>query len=351
MEGNSMANERMKVSIEKEPILKHEKCLYKMNATYDVNLIADIIGEFTDSKESYKQNWQEVDKAADSAVKKVMEISTEVRMNFQAFGCTAFSVKDTKNTVYMGRNYDFAEDTSCICVECMPKRLEKEKSPYRSIAFAALANLKGVDDPTTCNEEALMLLPFMCLDGINEKGVSIAVLVVDIKAGVGETRQNQYYSNVFTTLALRYVLDWADSTESAIGLLQALNMFATGGLDYHFFISDATGDSRVVEYNYKKKTMRDFTVTGTKAATNFYVFDKETFGHGHGRYKTVMNNLKIEKLSRNDLWRTLMDTSQTYEEGNTTSNTQWSILFNNTEKSAEIAIQKNFCDKHTIYVN
>lgn len=347
-----MANKRMNVSIAKEALIEHDGfSLYQMNANYDSNLVKDIIGCFTQMKKSYQDDLGEVDKAADSSVKGILGIETEAKMDFRSFGCTAFSAKDSNGVSYMGRNYDFAINTSCICVKCEPKRFSDKKQPFKSIAFAALSNLQGVKDPTTCDEGALMLLPFMCLDGINEKGVSIAVLVVDIKDGVGVTHQKEKEINIFTTLAIRYVLDWAESTESAIALLQNLNMYAVGGMDYHFFISDAACDSRVVEYNYKKKTMRDFTVTRTKAATNFYVFDKETFGHGHGRYKTVMNNLKIEKLSRNDLWRTLMDTSQTYEEGNTTSNTQWSILFNNTEKSAEIAIQKIFLDKHTIYVN
>lgn len=239
-------------------------------------------------------------------------------------------------------NYDFSKNTSCICVKSVPRRFDNEKSPFKSIAFAALSNLQGVSDPTICDEGALMLLPFMCLDGINEMGVSIAVLVVDVKDGVGITMQKEKeFSNIFTTLAIRYVLDWAESTKRAIELIRNLNMYAAGGMDYHFFISDATGDSRVVEYNYKKEN-REYTVTSKKIATNFYAFDEETFGHGHKRYKKVEDIIKKKNLEEKDLWKALKEAAQNPEEGNPTSNTQWSILFDNTNKSAEIAIRRHF---------
>lgn len=102
-------------------------------------------------------------------------------------------------------------------------------------AFAALSNVQNEQEIGKCEDENLMLLPFVCLDGINEKGVSIAVLVVDIKDGMGITCQKEKEKNIFTTLAIRYVLDYADSTASAVELLSNFNMLAAGGKDYHFF--------------------------------------------------------------------------------------------------------------------
>lgn len=110
-----------------------------------------------------------------------------------------------------------------------------------------------------------------------------------------------------------------------------------------FFISDACGDSRVVEYNYKKKN-REYTVTRKSIATNFYVFDKETFGHGHGRYKTVEDIITKQKLKSDELWEALKQSSQTKDPDEPTSNTQWSILFHNTEKSADIIIRRHYED-------
>lgn len=339
--------------IDIEPVAVYDGRYYLYDMTMKRNYdVYDVISHFTDQKEKYKSGGASVDIEASNAVKKALGMTTNKNINFDLFGCTAFSAKSSEKIVYMGRNYDYATNTSCVLVRCNPRQTENGVKKYKSIACAASSSLT-MEQLANDDEDIFKFLPFACLDGINEAGVSIAVLVVDTKTDVGATYQDRDGDNIFTTLAIRLVLDCAATTNEAVDLLKKYNMFANGSKDYHFFISDATCDSRVVEYNYKKKTMRDLTVTGTKAATNFYVFDKETFGHGHGRYKTVMNNLKIEKLSRDDLWRTLKDTSQTYEEGNTTSNTQWSILFDNTNQSAEIAIHQHFNknQRKTFYIS
>lgn len=90
-----------------------------------------------------------------------------------------------------------------------------------------------------------MLGPFASLDGINEKGVSIAVLTLDSLP----TRQNSGKPKINTSLAIRLVLDRAASTQEAVDLLGSYDMVAMAGRDYHFFINDASGDSRVVEYD------------------------------------------------------------------------------------------------------
>lgn len=344
----SIKKVRMNVEVNPEPLkeYKDEKYkLYEMYAEYDQELVEDIITKFTELKECYQDVPAVIDAAAFAAVKNALQMEISTGINLQPFGCTAFSTStsDSKK-VYMGRNYDFSIDTSCVCVHTTPKRRKGETTPFKSIAFAALSNVQNEQEIGKCEDENLMLLPFVCLDGINEKGVSIAVLVVDIKDGMGITRQKEKEKNIFTTLAIRYVLDYADSTVSAEKLLRNFNMFAAGGKDYHFFISDASGISRVVEYNYKKKN-REYTVTDKKIATNFYLFDEETFGHGHGRYKTVEDIITKSKVKSGDLWKALEDSSQAKDPDEPTSNTQWSILFDNTEKSADIIIRRHYEDE------
>lgn len=340
----SIKKVRMNVEVKPEPLkeYKDEKYkLYEMYAEYDQELVEDIITKFTELKECYQDVPAVIDAAAFAAVKNALQMKISTGINLQPFGCTAFSTSTSDGKVYMGRNYDFSIDTSCVCVHTTPRRSKGETTPFKSIAFAALSNVQNEQEIGKCEDENLMLLPFVCLDGINEKGVSIAVLVVDIKDGMGITRQKEKEKNIFTTLAIRYVLDYADSTASAVELLSNFNMFAAGGKDYHFFISDVTGDSRVVEYNYKKKN-REYTVTSKKIATNFYAFDEETFGHGHKRYKKVEDIIKEKNLEEKHLWKALEKAAQKPEEGNPTSNTQWSILFDNTNRSAEIAIRRHF---------
>lgn len=160
------------------------------------------------------------------------------------FGCSAFCLCEEQGDVLMGRNYDFRNNTSAMLVYCAPK------DGYKSVGFAALDNI-AANEPNQSIKKKLTALtaPFICLDGMNEKGVSIAVLTLDSEPVFQKTGKPV----IATTLAIRLVLDRADSTEKAVELLRGCDMFASGGRDYHFYITDAKGDGRVVEYDAKTR--------------------------------------------------------------------------------------------------
>ena len=162
-----------------------------------------------------------------------------VKMKAPQFGCSAFTLTNTDGDVQMGRNYDFKNDTSAMLVYCTPR------NGYKSVAFAAMDNVS--DNAPTASLKgrfASLAAPFICLDGMNEKGVSIAILTLDSKP----VRQNTGKPTIFTSLVVRLVLDRAATTQEAVNLLKSYDMFASGGRDYHFYITDASGDGRVVEY-------------------------------------------------------------------------------------------------------
>lgn len=354
-----MKNIRTEIGKEAEIVIKpvnvydNKYFLYNMiyNCDYDVY---DVIKYFTEAKEEYKSGGECVDIESNKAVKKALGITTSKDVDFDLFGCTAFLATDSKKTPYMGRNYDYASNTSCMLIHCTPQPKTMHEKKYKSIACAALSSLKMLKIAEDGNEDSsLKLLPFVCLDGINEKGVSIAILVAGNTGEMRPTYQDADKSNIFTTLAVRLVLDCAATTEEAVGLLSSFNMFANGSKDYHFFISDTTGDSRIVEYDYRSDS-RQMIVTKTDVVTNFYVYDKEQLGHGQDRYKIVKTVLagSATDPEKNKFWEALDRSSQRYNPEVPTSNTQWSILFNNIECSAEIVMRRYFKKPHHIfYVN
>ena len=92
--------------------------------------------------------------------------------------------------------------------------------------------------------------PFICLDGLNEKGVSIAVLTLDSEP----TFQRTGKPVIATTLAIRLVLDRAATTQEAVDILKQYDMMASSGRDYyHSYINDASGDGRAVEYDCEQQ--------------------------------------------------------------------------------------------------
>ena len=113
----------------------------------------------------------------------------------------------------------------------------------RETGGTALDNV-GANNPELSDKTRLatLLSPFISLDGINEKGVSIAVLTLDSKP----VRQQSGKPVIATTLAIRLILDRGASTEEAVTLFEKYDMFASSGRDYHFYVTDSNGDGRVI---------------------------------------------------------------------------------------------------------
>lgn len=307
--------------------------LYRMDVKYDYS-IENVINRGIEDDQMM----------IDSMLKEVLPL-LPVKMKAPNFGCTSFSLTDTDGDVHMGRNYDFKSDTSAMLVYCTPK------DGYKSVAVAALDNVSAnVPDENIKKKLASLASPFICLDGINEKGVSISVLTLDSEP----VRQNTGKPVISTTLAIRLVLDRAATTEEAVELLRSYDMYSSAGRDYHFYITDASGDGRVVEYDCESET-RELVATPTEAVTNFFIIYKEKalpnqkngiYGHGRERYDAVMKVLEEEKgnYTNDTVWKAMKSAAQYPDPDDITSNTQWSVSYNNTDLTAEIAIRRNWED-------
>lgn len=311
--------------------------LYRMNVNYDYRLEKIIDYGIKDDQSMI-----------DAILSEALPL-LPVHIKAPSFGCTAFTLTDDNGQVHMGRNYDFKNDTSAMLVYCTPK------NGYKSVGFAAMDNVSANQpDESIKKRLASLTAPFICLDGINEKGVSIAVLTLDSEP----VHQSTGKPTIATTLAIRLVLDRAASTQEAVELLRGYDMFASSGRDYHFYITDASGDGRVVEYDCDSET-RELVDTKTEAVTNFFILYKEKvlpnqrngiYGHGRERYDAVMEVLEAQSSYTDaTVWEALKASSQDPNPESITSNTQWSIDYNNTACTASIALRRNWQDV-TVYV-
>ena len=303
--------------------------LYKMDIYYDYSIDKIIDRGIFD------------DESALGAIVQEVLPDYPVNLKMPNFGCSAFIMKNP-DSVMMGRNYDFKNDTSSMLVYCSPK------DGYRSVAFAALDNV-GANNPELSDGTRLatLLSPFISLDGINEKGVSIAVLTLDSKP----VRQQSGKPVIATTLAIRLILDRAASTEEAVTLFEKYDMFASSGRDYHFYVTDSNGDGRVIEYDCNSDD-RKLVVTKSPAVTNFFVMYKNfvkpyqkngVYGHGRERYDKIINVLeKNNSYTKETAWEALVSASQAPNPNDITSNTQWSIVYDNTNLTADISIRRDW---------
>lgn len=313
--------------------------IYTVDVTYDYS-IENVVNRNYEDSQGYVQ----------AVLAEALPL-LPVKVNVPSFGCSALQIQTTDGKWLTGRNYDFKRDTSMMLVRCKPK------DGYESIAFAALDNI-GVTDPTSSikGRMASLVAPFICLDGINSKGVTVSVLTLDSEPTV----QNTGKPKLSTSLVMRLVLDRAATTDEAVELLGQYDMLALMGRDYHFFVSDASGKAVAVEYdcNTPERTM---TVTPINVITNFYVMygqdvrlskDAEKYGHGYDRYETILDILCREDgtYNRETAWECLREASQLPNPEKVTSNTQWSVVYDHEKLSAEVVQRRNWEEKHSFNV-
>lgn len=304
--------------------------LYRMDVKYEYDLDRLIEYGITDDQS-----------LVDAIVEEALPI-LPVQIDVPDFGCSAFTLQEADGDILMGRNYDFRRDTSAMLVYCEPE------DGYKSVGFAALDNISANTPEESMKKKlATLTAPFICLDGMNEKGVSIAVLTLDSEP----VHQNTGKPVIGTTLAIRLILDRAASTAEAVELLQQYDMFASSGRDYHFYITDSTGDGRVIEYDCESET-RKMVATPVRSVTNFFaLYEYQVlpnqrngiYGHGKERYDKMEALFDYEEVYTKDAaWEALKAAAQEPSAEDITSNTQWSIIYDDTNLTAEIILRRNW---------
>lgn len=156
-------------------------------------------------------------------------------------GCTTFDAFTPEGDHIMGRNFDF-KVAPCLVLWTHPK------GHYASVSVVDQNFLTYGNKHNVFNEKRtaqLLLAPYCCVDGINEKGLSIAVLQIKAKA----TKQTDASKlNITTTAMVRAVLDTCADVDEAVELFKKYNMHDSLFCCYHYQLSDSTGRTVVVEY-------------------------------------------------------------------------------------------------------
>ena len=277
-------------------------------------------------------------------------------------GCSAFACPDkTSGDYLMGRNFDFNHKDQnsnripipVIAVHTAPAGGKKSVSfvdgqfvDYKSGFFT-----DGESDLSM-----LMALPYLLLDGINEDGFAVSVLKLD---GNPTQQQETGKKKIFTTVAMRMLLDKAGTVQEALTLLDKYNMCTDNvPASYHFFMADAKGNYAIVEYtnpNLDENPNKMEILTGNdtlRCVTNFYVAPSmgETAhgmkysSHGMDRYKIMRKELQDNNylLTYDDGMNLLKKVAQGPESDLSTGFTQWSEMYNLTKRRVTMSILREW---------
>lgn len=156
-------------------------------------------------------------------------------------GCTTFDAFTPEGDHTLGRNFDF-KVAPCLVLWTHPE------GHYKSISVVDhnfLTYGKKRHRFHSGRTAQLLLAPYCCVDGINEKGLSIAVLQIKARA----THQDDPSKlNITTTAMVRAVLDTCADVDEAVELIKKYNMHDSLFCCYHYQLADSTGRSVTVEY-------------------------------------------------------------------------------------------------------
>ena len=255
-------------------------------------------------------------------------------------GCSTFIAEDPEEGYIFGRNLD-NQATDLIVVKTKPK------GAYESISVVNLSFLgysETYKPDKLLDRINILATPYFPLDGVNEKGLAVGVLQLQAPP----TNQKTEKTDVGTTLAIRILLDKCATVKEAVELLKTFDMHASANGCYHLQIADATGASVVVSYVNNEMVVTE-KAGDYQCATNFYLHDVpfEYEKQGTDRYEKLVEVLSENKGKRTPeegmelLEYVSIEKTEPDEEGRVYS-TQWSSLYNLSEPSLSICVDRNY---------
>lgn len=245
-----------------------------------------------------------------------------INLDISGAGCTAFVTRNEKGDVIYGRNFDFRYAPSM-------QLMTDPDNGYSSISTVNLS-FAGYDEeslPSGIDAKSFLALaaPYLPFDGMNEKGVCIALLAVP----EAEAPQDDSRVTLNTTTLIRLVLDKAATTEEAIELMGQYNMYFSGDVECHYLVADRSGASAIVEYFQGEVCVTKSDKT-YQIASNFITYDGVNIGEGYNEFErydaveaTILEN--NEALSEAEAMELLAEIG-IVDEG--VDKLQWSVIYN-----------------------
>ena len=307
-------------------------------------------------------------------------------------GCSVFFTHNVEGEPITCRNYDFAHHVSeedptvtglNIILHCKPE------GKYESIAVAD-AVWCGENDPLLqqggpdkkgFDPDMLDILPYQCMDGINEKGLYASIQRVDIKEGDQPSR-----FPAGSSMLLRYILDDCANVDEAVRKTKTGILVPEDWQDCHFMVSDESGRSVVIESrnseiqvipsdictnfylgsddmedSYRNGKLREEAVKMTdEELVSDYKYDYG-YGHGYHRFAAILGQLECYRDTEKKDYYTRMPESaalvilrsvvqNSYTSAAGTSMTQYSAIYNNEKKTVEVWPFQNYSKSFTFDV-
>jgi len=247
------------------------------------------------------------------------------------WACTCFSTKTKHGSQLLGRNFDWDDHPALLLYTDPPGR-------YASVSMVDISYLgySKNDDPGK-NPGGLMRSPLLPFDGMNEQGLAIGMMALS----AADPPNDPQKQTVGSLMIIRLMLDHAKNVEEAIAIFNKVNIDFQGGPPLHYFITDRSGRSVVVEFVDQKISVLP-NAQPWQVATNFNLtgLSPENSRASCWRYNKVWETLANQATmsSASNAISLLKDVSQ--------RNTIWSIVYDTASLNFLIVMGKKYDHVH-----
>ena len=335
------------------------------------------------------------------------EIPDAFRPLFSA-GCSTFLTENLEGTHLFCRNYDYTHRKGNdrnnprtglnVVVRC-----SNPAARYKSIGVSDATWLdwknmsltEGSADDGVTDLSAFIMLPYLCMDGVNEKGLAVSIMALTLPAEWEETdydtfedklpsdqepivlkgagkqpetwqRRAKHLSvavnhedrrawiahmpfvrtemegkrgSLLHPILMRMMLDSCATVEEAVALAGMFNVTTIGpGQDYHILVADASGKARLLEWVDDRMNVVD-----TRHATNYRRSADDLYHGICPRDELIkaffLRCVKDEEFTgmREDLIMSLMDLiKQDPDNGHDRNDTQYSCVYDLNHRSLKV---------------
>jgi len=249
------------------------------------------------------------------------------------WACTCFSAVTEQGGQLLGRNFDWSYHPALLLFTDPPGR-------YASVSMVDISYLGYTrSDAPDKNPGGLLRSPRLPFDGMNEQGLAVGMMAVPTAQGPDDPQKQ----TVSSLLIIRLLLDYAKNVEEAIAIFENFNIDFQGGPPLHYFITDRSGKSVVVEFVDRKISVLRSNHSW-QVATNFIItgLSPENARASCWRYKKVWDTLENQgyKLSPLYALSLLKDVSQ--------GNTIWSVVYDTSSLDFLVVMGRKFDRVHEL---
>ena len=272
--------------------------------------------------------------------------------------CSVFTFRDSGGRKFMARNFDNKPNPVMLL-------FTSPDNAFKSISTVNL-NTLGFNNENTPHPLDMELFgaPYFPTDGLNEKGISVSVLQVNFSRKAKDNTK----STIGVYAAVRLILDYADSVDKAVELLDNYNIYFDSSFMAHLFVADNKGNSEIIEFvDGKTHVIENFVPY--QIASNFNIVEEQLNDDGYVhqneynqwlrnpngksaydsefgtyiRYDFMLDSLYNSSgiLSQGDAFKLLENVASP-------SKLQYSVIYNNTDLLATVITDNDWEHKTTV---